>query len=125
MEEKRVYPTCLRQQRQFRIRDPLCTWRGSPCSWLMLVGINNGRWSSSLFWVLAKIEQLKFFEISGSVSWDNVLDLKLDASCESVEVRVNSGCPSRGKVFKVHPGRPRYPMVQIGYASEWLDDGEP
>ncbi|KAK1298547.1 hypothetical protein QJS10_CPB14g01012 [Acorus calamus] len=46
--------------------------------------------------------------------------------CEpAVEVRVNFGCPSRGSVFKVHPGRPRYLMVQIGYASEWLDDGEP
>ncbi|KAK1315621.1 hypothetical protein QJS10_CPA05g01831 [Acorus calamus] len=63
-----------------------------------------------------------------SLSQDTGFDglvLYLDASCESVEARVNSGCPSRGSVSKVHPGRPRYPMVQIGYASEWLDDGEP
>ncbi|KAK1301493.1 MADS-box transcription factor 32 [Acorus calamus] len=30
-----------------------------------------------MYYELAKIEQLKFFEIGGSVSWDNVLDLKL------------------------------------------------
>ncbi|KAK1269097.1 MADS-box transcription factor 32 [Acorus gramineus] len=30
-----------------------------------------------MYYELAKIEQLKFSEIGGSVSWDNVLDLKL------------------------------------------------